>query len=187
MPRNGRRGKGVLRGASRRRSATHSEAGPGTHRLLCRSAIAAGNPARFLARAARRRYSVRQVKVSSATGEPGDRAGRVAVSPSACRPAVERIQGGCYNRCCSGRSQRLTARVCRQTPSSQASLRRCAAPAARCGRKRGQVAQVVERSPEKAGVGGSTPSLATIIPKDLAAFDENSQPTIQPTIRRSDP
>ena len=27
--------------------------------------------------------------------------------------------------------------------------------------KRGQVAQVVERSPEKAGVGGSTPSLAT--------------------------
>jgi hypothetical protein len=29
--------------------------------------------------------------------------------------------------------------------------------------KRGQVAQVVERSPEKAGVGGSTPSLATII------------------------
>ena len=30
------------------------------------------------------------------------------------------------------------------------------------GIKRGQVAQVVERSPEKAGVGGSTPSLATI-------------------------
>ena len=27
----------------------------------------------------------------------------------------------------------------------------------------GQVAQVVERSPEKAGVGGSTPSLATIL------------------------
>jgi hypothetical protein len=27
--------------------------------------------------------------------------------------------------------------------------------------ERGQVAQVVERSPEKAGVGGSTPSLAT--------------------------
>ena len=34
--------------------------------------------------------------------------------------------------------------------------------------KRGQVAQVVERSPEKAGVGGSTPSLATIILKYLA-------------------
>ncbi len=30
------------------------------------------------------------------------------------------------------------------------------------GTYRGQVAQVVERSPEKAGVGGSTPSLATI-------------------------
>src|SRR5580658_3102234 len=34
----------------------------------------------------------------------------------------------------------------------------------------GQVAQVVERSPEKAGVGGSTPSLATIILNNLAAF-----------------
>src|SRR5215472_7909858 len=35
----------------------------------------------------------------------------------------------------------------------------------RCGRNCsdcGQVAQVVERSPEKAGVGGSTPSLATM-------------------------
>ena len=32
-----------------------------------------------------------------------------------------------------------------------------------CKPKCGQVAQVVERSPEKAGVGGSTPSLATII------------------------
>ena len=35
-------------------------------------------------------------------------------------------------------------------------------------RKRGQVAQVVERSPEKAGVGGSTPSLATMFSKVLA-------------------
>ena len=48
--------------------------------------------------------------------------------------------------------------------------------------KRGQVAQVVERSPEKAGVGGSTPSLATIIPKNLAAKSRFFQPTIQPTI-----
>jgi hypothetical protein len=46
----------------------------------------------------------------------------------------------------------------------------------------GQVAQVVERSPEKAGVGGSTPSLATIIPKNLVAKSENFQPTIQPMI-----
>jgi hypothetical protein len=47
---------------------------------------------------------------------------------------------------------------------------------------RGQVAQVVERSPEKAGVGGSTPSLATIILKNLAAESRNFQPTIQPMI-----
>ena len=46
----------------------------------------------------------------------------------------------------------------------------------------GQVAQVVERSPEKAGVGGSTPSLATIILKNLAAESRNFQPTIQPMI-----
>ena len=32
---------------------------------------------------------------------------------------------------------------------------------------RGQVAQMVERSPEKAGVGGSIPSLATIPSKHL--------------------
>jgi hypothetical protein len=49
--------------------------------------------------------------------------------------------------------------------------------------KRGQVAQVVERSPEKAGVGGSTPSLATIIPKDLGVFAHFLQPKIQPKIR----
>ena len=34
-------------------------------------------------------------------------------------------------------------------------------------RTRGQVAQMVERSPEKAGVGGSIPSLATMIFKHL--------------------
>jgi hypothetical protein len=38
-------------------------------------------------------------------------------------------------------------------------------PASSWGFYCGQVAQVVERSPEKAGVGGSTPSLATIISK----------------------
>jgi hypothetical protein len=37
----------------------------------------------------------------------------------------------------------------------------------------GQVAQVVERSPEKAGVGGSTPSLATINPYN---FHQKSVP-----------
>jgi hypothetical protein len=38
------------------------------------------------------------------------------------------------------------------------------------GLKRGQVAQVVERSPEKAGVGGSTPSLATTNPTFSIAY-----------------
>ena len=42
----------------------------------------------------------------------------------------------------------------------------------------GQVAQVVERSPEKAGVGGSTPSLATISFSDLANQPENFTPVI---------
>ena len=42
----------------------------------------------------------------------------------------------------------------------------------------GQVAQLVERSPEKAGVGGSTPSLATIIPKDLCTFAAFIQPKV---------
>ena len=39
-----------------------------------------------------------------------------------------------------------------------------------------------ERSPEKAGVGGSTPSLATIIPKDLGVFAHFLQPKVQPKI-----
>ncbi len=41
---------------------------------------------------------------------------------------------------------------------------------------------MVERSPEKAGVGGSIPSLATIIPKGLADVPAFLQPTIQPMI-----
>ena len=35
---------------------------------------------------------------------------------------------------------------------------------------RAEVAQVVERSPEKAGVGGSTPSLGTTLPQSRFAF-----------------
>jgi hypothetical protein len=54
-------------------------------------------------------------------------------------------------------------------PSVSASTTRTSGPVSlvvgrfvdRCAEKSGQVAQVVERSPEKAGVGGSTPSLAT--------------------------
>jgi hypothetical protein len=38
---------------------------------------------------------------------------------------------------------------------------------------------LVERSPEKAGVGGSIPSLATIIPKHLDDFTSFLEPTIQ--------
>ena len=45
---------------------------------------------------------------------------------------------------------------------------------------------MVERSPEKAGVGGSTPSLATIIPKDLGVFAHFLQPKIQSKIRPED-
>ncbi len=45
----------------------------------------------------------------------------------------------------------------------------------------------LESSISKAGVGGSTPSLATIILNNLAAQSRNFQPTIQPTIRRSNP
>ena len=50
------------------------------------------------------------------------------------------------------------SRSCRQSPEAKP---RGTEGALRF-RARGQVAQVVERSPEKAGVGGSTPSLATI-------------------------
>ena len=41
----------------------------------------------------------------------------------------------------------------------------------------------IERSPEKAGVGGSTPSLATIIPKGLGDFARFRQPKVQPKMR----
>jgi len=37
-------------------------------------------------------------------------------------------------------------------------------------------------NPEKAGVGGSIPSLATIIPKDLLAKSRNLPPKIPPKI-----
>ena len=48
----------------------------------------------------------------------------------------------------------------------------------------GQVAQLVERSPEKAGVGGSIPSLATIIPNELASFVTNPPVSIWSAISR---
>src|SRR5271166_646006 len=51
-------------------------------------------------------------------------------------------------------------------------------------RARGQVAQLVERSPEKAGVGGSTPSLATIISKHLPRNSRFAPAHNMPTKRR---
>ena len=42
------------------------------------------------------------------------------------------------------------------------------------------------RQSEKAGAGDSTPSLATIIPKDLGVFARFLQPRIQPKIRHLD-
>ena len=41
---------------------------------------------------------------------------------------------------------------------------------------------MVVLSPEKAGVGGSTPSLATIIPKHLGVFAHFLQHKVQPKI-----
>ena len=48
------------------------------------------------------------------------------------------------------------------TPTNIRTKRTVLAACKQAGFERGQVAQVVERSPEKAGVGGSTPSLATM-------------------------
>jgi hypothetical protein len=80
---------------------------------------------------------------------------------------VEGSRGHCYNQ---GRSARVRQRA--GSFGSESRNNRREANDSRGPRwtrvsKRGQVAQVVERSPEKAGVGGSTPSLATIIPKNL--------------------
>ena len=74
---------------------------------------------------------------------------------------IEGIQLGCYNRGCSTRSRISTARDYRQFRQVRRSPQLASVRTVE-RRKRGQVAQVVERSPEKAGVGGSTPSLATM-------------------------
>ena len=78
-----------------------------------------------------------------------------------CRQPFERRARGCYNsKVPHGPS--ASAVLLRGIPPSESA--QCTAKlAAIDGRTgSGQVAQVVERSPEKAGVGGSTPSLATI-------------------------
>ena len=74
---------------------------------------------------------------------------------------VEGNPSGCYNR---GRSKRFRSEPFRSVCESRHTQRerRMLTTRGEQVSKRGQVAQVVERSPEKAGVGGSTPSLATI-------------------------
>jgi hypothetical protein len=86
-------------------------------------------------------------------------------------PRVESIPDGCYNLGCSTRSQRLTACSCWRSAKVilVVSHKAYSASNQAVNPKRGQVAQVVERSPEKAGVGGSTPSLATIFLLNLAS------------------
>jgi hypothetical protein len=79
------------------------------------------------------------------------------------RRGFEGTPDGCYNLGCSTRSQRLTACLCRSPRGySRVSHDAHSVGDQAVNPRRGQVAQVVERSPEKAGVGGSTPSLATI-------------------------
>jgi hypothetical protein len=71
------------------------------------------------------------------------------------RSDVERTQTDCYNRSSSTRFGILRLKLPHR--ENETNL----ATAADAVSTSGQVAQVVERSPEKAGVGGSTPSLAT--------------------------
>src|SRR5437763_13286135 len=89
---------------------------------------------------------------------------------------IERFPLRCYNRACSTRSQ------CPDCPGWGNLRSSCARRAAFRTRvqKRGQVAQVVERSPEKAGVGGSTPSLATTFQRTYSESLDVSQPTVCP-------
>ena len=95
---------------------------------------------------------------------------------------VEGIRCDCYNRVRSARFRHWSSFDSVANPAKISVKRIFLAARAQRVSKRGQVAQVVERSPEKAGVGGSTPSLATIILKNLAAQTRNSPPMIPPTI-----
>jgi hypothetical protein len=83
-----------------------------------------------------------------------------------CAARVERFPSGCYNRI------RFNGPIAVDAPRVTVSPPTQHVPddlhfTSQVVRSRGQVAQVVERSPEKAGVGGSTPSLATMILKNL--------------------
>jgi hypothetical protein len=82
------------------------------------------------------------------------------------------------------RSRILTARDYRQLSG----VAHNAQGSGRGAEKRGQVAQVVERSPEKAGVGGSTPSLATMFFNHFHVFFQKTWVQLGAiTERRSSP
>jgi hypothetical protein len=78
-------------------------------------------------------------------------------------PRVERSASGCYNRFA------FAFPFTHGGEPRRSGLRDAAPRRSRHSQGDGQVAQMVERSPEKAGVGGSIPSLATIFCKHLAA------------------
>jgi hypothetical protein len=81
--------------------------------------------------------------------------------PSGGSAPLRKVLGDCYNPRVHGCS-RVSAVCTADNPNPQRVADACASVSSRRCDGRGQVAQVVERSPEKAGVGGSTPSLATI-------------------------
>ena len=103
---------------------------------------------------------------------------------------VEGFEAGCYNRRVP---HALSVRIRLSAPADiPPSLRRVTnrssqEPAGASAPGSGQVAQVVERSPEKAGVGGSTPSLATIILKNLAESRLTLPVRSQSALFRRDP
>ena len=77
---------------------------------------------------------------------------------------IKHVPHAYYWSCFSSAGNPATISVKRTTSQSAADLRLS---------KRGQVAQVVERSPEKAGVGGSTPSLATMIQRGRSGSENH--------------
>ena len=75
---------------------------------------------------------------------------------------LREIAVGCYNRNRSTRIRSEAVLSGRESRHNQRESEPFSQPPDSGVSRRGQVAQVVERSPEKAGVGGSTPSLATM-------------------------
>ena len=95
-------------------------------------------------------------------GEGADREIELTIG---CGSPVERFLSRCYNRSVRKFRPKSSASV---IPPIDAQSSFLLGVRGEWASKRGQVAQVVERSPEKAGVGGSTPSLATMFFNDSA-------------------